>query len=102
MKNKSSLKKSLSHPHSQHHDHAADFEALLRASMDELLVKTNAHREGWGLGEEDQWFLDEGSSEVIFTFADAVISAPAQVIGSYNIASHEWTWAWADPELPEN
>ena len=84
------------------HGSAADFEALLRSSMDELLLKTNAHRESWGLGEEEQWYLDEGAGELIFTFKDAVTSVPAQIIGTLDIASHTWTWGWADPLLADH
>jgi len=84
------------------HPNAAAFEDQLRASMDDLLCKTRLHQDSWGFGEEDQWFLDEGSGEVVFTFPDSVVSAPAQVIGRFDSLSGSWTWAWADDSLPEN
>ncbi len=84
------------------HANAAAFEDQLRASMDELLRKTRMHQDAWGLGEEDQWFLDEGSGEVVFTFADSVASAPAQVIGTFDSLSGIWSWAWTDETLPDN
>jgi hypothetical protein len=86
----------------QQHGNAADFEATLRASMDELLLKTRAHQDAWGFGEEDQWCLDQGSGEVVFTFPDCVISAPAQVIGTLDAEQGTWTWAWADPAVPDH
>ncbi len=82
-------------------NHAAEFEAQLRASMDDLLRKTRVHQDAWGLGEEEQWFLDEGSAELVFTFPDAVVSAPAQVIGSFDSLTGLWTWAWADDSVPD-
>ncbi len=82
------------------HANAAAFEDQLRASMDDLLRKTRIHQDAWRLGEEDQWFLDEGSGEVVFTFADSVASAPAQVIGTFDSLTGLWTWAWADAALP--
>ena len=83
------------------HPNAAEFEAQLRASMDDLLRKTRTHQDGWGLGEEEQWLLDEGSGELVFTFPDAVASAPAQVIGTFDTLSSEWTCAWAQAALPD-
>jgi len=99
MKSKSASRQipTTPHPHS-----VGDFEALLRVSMDEVLIKTNAQRDAWGLGDEEQWFLDHGSGELIFTFADAVSSAPAQVIGTFDLQTCTWTWAWADPSLPDH
>lgn len=82
------------------HVNAAAFEEQLRASMDDLLRKTRMHQDGWQLGEEEQWFLDESAGELIFTFPDSVASAPAQVIGTFDSLSGVWTWAWADEALP--
>lgn len=82
------------------HTNAAAFEEQLRASMDDLLRKTRMHQDAWQLGEEEQWFLDEGSGELVFTFSDSVASAPAQVIGTFDSLTSVWTWAWADEALP--
>ncbi|HEY5910788.1 MAG TPA: hypothetical protein VJA21_09320 [Verrucomicrobiae bacterium] len=86
----------------QPHINAAEFEAQLRASMDDLMVKTRTHQDAWGLGKEVQWCLDEGSGELVLTFPDSVVSAPAQVIGKFDSDLGDWTWAWADESLPEN
>ncbi len=83
------------------HSTAAEFEAQLRSSMDDLLRKTRDHQDAWDLGEEDQWFLDEGSGELIFTFPDMVASAPAQIIGTHDSLSGLWTWAWAQDSVPD-
>jgi hypothetical protein len=80
---------------------AAEFETLLRSGMDDLTLKTGSHQETWGLGREEQWYLDDGSGEVIFTFPELVVSAPAQVIGTWDQETRMWTWAWADPLVPQ-
>jgi hypothetical protein len=99
MKSKPEWQKFTDPAHPQ--TNAAAFEDQLRASMDDLLRKTRTHQDSWGFGEEDQWFLDEGSGEVVFTFPDSVASAPAQVIGKFDSESGLWTWAWADDSLPD-
>src|SRR5512141_1167262 len=98
-------------PRNQSHEHkseqhspgnAAQFESLLRSGMDDLLVKTSAHQDAWGLGREQQWFLDRGSGELIFTFPKTVVSMPAQVVGRFTRGKAIWTWAWADESIPEH
>ena len=81
---------------------AAEFETLLRSGMDDLMAKTGSHQDAWGLGQEEQWFLDEGSAELIFTFPDLAVSASAQVIGTWEKDTGKWTWAWALPSFPEH
>jgi hypothetical protein len=100
MKKESTALKANTPP--QPHGTAAAFEALLRSSMDELLIKTRAHQEDWDFGEHDQWFLNQGSAELVFTFPDFVVSASPQVIGTFDTDDHLWTWAWADSELPDH
>ncbi len=68
--------------------------------MDELMLKTRAHQDAWNFGQEDQWYLDQGLAELSFTFPDVVVSAPAQIIGTWQQDTGVWTWAWADPTLP--
>jgi len=86
----------------QPHGNAAEFEALLRTSMDDLMQKTRIHQESWGFGEEDQWFLNQDSGDLVFTFPDGVASGPGQVIGTFDPQAGTWTWAWADRLLPDH
>jgi hypothetical protein len=79
-----------------------DFDGLLRISMEELLLKTQQHQNSWLFGNEEQWSLDPGRSEIAFTFPGRLVTAPAQIIGSYNRQSGEWNWSWADGSTPEN
>lgn len=79
---------------------ASEFESLLRSAMDELMVRTRTHQDAWNFGQEEQWFLDQGSAELSFTFPDVVVSAPAQIIGTWQQDTGIWTWAWADPTVP--
>jgi len=79
-----------------------DFDALLRFSMEELLLKTQTHQELWLFGQEEQWNLDPGQTELAFAFPGRLVTAPAQVIGTYDRETPHWTWGWADASVPEN
>src|SRR3569832_144731 len=80
---------------------ALDFDTLLRVSMEELLFNTQAHQDNWLFGKEEQWNLDPGQGELVFTFPGRLVTAPAQIIGSYDAQPGVWTWRWANPSNPE-
>jgi hypothetical protein len=79
-----------------------DFDALLRFSMEELLLKTQSHQDIWLFGKEEQWNLDPGQAELAFTFPGRLVTASAQIIGNYNLECAHWTWSWADSSVPQN
>lgn len=78
-----------------------DFDALQRISMEELLLKTQQHQDRWLFGKEEQWNLDPGRGELVFTFPGRLVVAPAQIIGTLDKQTSHWTWSWADPSVPE-
>jgi hypothetical protein len=79
-----------------------DFDTLLRISMEELLSKTQTHQNTWLFGKEEQWNLDPGQAELVFSFPGRLVVAPAQIIGTYDGRTGTWTWSWANPSVPEN
>ena len=81
---------------------AADFETLLRVSMEDLMVITQNHQEAWQFGKEEDWQLDQERGELILKFPGRKITAPAQIIGFYDQQASLWQWAWAKSSLPEN
>ncbi len=80
---------------------ALDFDALLRVSMEELLGYTEAHQETWLFGKEEQWNLDPGRGELVFSFPGRLVVAPAQIIGTYDGQTGSWVWSWANTSAPE-
>jgi hypothetical protein len=79
-----------------------EFETLLEAGMEELRLKTAAHKQGWGLGTAARWDLDQSHGNLIFTFGDGTVATcPAQIIGTFDSTTGEWLWAWANPSLAE-
>ena len=70
-------------------------EALV-AQGHELVRRTaRAHRERWGLGTADRGELDRETGLLRWTFADHVVSAPVQVLGTRSPDGSTWRWDWA-------
>jgi hypothetical protein len=80
----------------------ADFATLQKVSMEELKLKTDAHRRVWGIDKQLRWDLVQDSGEIVFTLPDGFKAVcPAQIIGTYNSDDHTWLWAWANTSIEE-
>lgn len=80
----------------------SDFLTLQKVSINELKLKTDAHRKAWGLGRTNRWDLSQDTGELVFSLPDGLKAvAPAQIIGTYNAADHTWLWAWANPSIDD-
>ncbi len=76
-----------------------EFEAFLEGSMEGLRLQTSAHQGTWNFGKEERWDLSQDSGEMVFTFPDKIVRAPAQIIGSFNSRAGTWMWAWANSSI---
>lgn len=81
--------------------HEADFRKLLLDSAEELAIKTDAHRSMWQFGQEERWEVDQSNWTLKFFFRDKLVSAPVQIIGTFNRKDHTWLWAWANSTLED-
>ena len=80
----------------------SDFATLQKVSLEELAIKTKAHKEAWGLEKIERWDLSQDTGQLVFSLPDGFKAvAPAQIIGSYNSKDHTWLWAWANPSIDE-
>jgi len=41
-------------------------------SVEELALKTQAHKEAWGLGKIDRWDLSQDTGELVFSLPDGM------------------------------
>lgn len=81
---------------------APSAESFLQQAMVALQAQTAHNTETWGLGTEAQWNLDMNAGSLHFTFADGrKLSAPVQVVGTYNTANGSFLWGWDHPSVPE-
>jgi hypothetical protein len=71
-----------------------ELEKLLTQGRDLVDRTTRAHAERWGLGTARQWVLDQDTGIIRWSFEDHVVSAPAQVLGSWNSKVSTFVWAW--------
>jgi len=79
-----------------------DFATLQNVALEELKLKTDAHRRVFGLDRIKRWDLSQDSGELVFSLAGGMkATAPAQIIGTYNTDDHTWLWAWANPAVDD-
>jgi hypothetical protein len=80
----------------------SDFATLQKLSMKELKLKTDAHKQAWGLDKITRWDLSQDSGKLIFSLPEGFkAECPAQIIGTYNSEDHTWLWAWANPSIDD-
>jgi hypothetical protein len=80
-----------------------DIEAFIADSFKGLQLVTEEHRNRWHLGQEKAWSVDEATGRISFSFANgAVVTAPAQVVGTYHLADKTFTWGWKHPNVLPN
>lgn len=79
---------------------AGGFEAECEQAMIHLQALTGAHAGAWHLDECD-WAADQDSGLITFTDSrrGVRITAPMQIIGTYDTDAGTWLWAWANPSL---
>lgn len=82
-----------------HDDETPEFKDFLEGSLEGLRLQTGAHQGTWQLGESDRWDFDQETGELVFTFPDKIVSAPAQIIGTFDGQNSSWMWAWANESI---
>ncbi len=76
---------------------------FITTCLDELEQKSQTHRSAWQLGEEVSWSIDQTKKTIVFYFADGKkVSAPVQIIGTYDITQKLMHWAWANQSIHED
>lgn len=81
-------------------DETPEFTALLEECLESLRFMTTNHS-AWRIEQAERWDLDQDVGELVFTFPDGVVKAPAQIIGTFDTTTSMWMWAWANPSIDE-
>jgi len=79
-----------------------EFKSLLEASMEGLRLQTEAHQGTWRFGQSERWDFSQDTGELVFTFLDMVVRAPAQIIGSFDSREGSWMWGWANTSIADS
>ena len=66
----------------------------------EIELKTEVFQSIFG-DERYDWAVDLDAGSITFTSATKVVSAPVQVIGTYNTLDQTFLWGWDHPSVPE-
>ena len=53
----------------------------------------------WDIEAAEEFFFDQDTARLTFTFPDRVIVTPFQVLGSHNAQTGTWMWAWANDSI---
>lgn len=69
----------------------------------ELQLRTQAAVDLWGL-DTASWAVDLDSGIITFTNDEKgmVITAPVQIVGTYNTEDGTWLWGWEHPSVSES
>lgn len=69
----------------------------------ELRTQTAEHAASWGFGQQVGWNLSQDAGVVSFTFSDGTVAtAPAQIVGTYNVKDKTFLWAWQHPDVQKS
>lgn len=78
-----------------------EFVAVLEGSMESLKFLMANHQATWHIDQADRWDVNQDVGDLVFTFPDGIVKAPAQIIGSFDTTTSMWLWAWANPSVAE-
>jgi len=76
---------------------------LLKLIEENLLLLQECNERNcreWSLNLAESWQLDSGLGELVFTLPDHTqVRTLPQIIGSIDVRTHEWRWAWSNPSI---
>ena len=74
-------------------------ELVLGRAESEIALKTRLFQNIFG-GEHFDWAVDLEAGTITFTSATKTVTAPVQVIGTYNSLDGTFLWGWDHPSIP--
>ena len=75
---------------------------MIEQAMAELKAKTAA-LDAVTHFSQAQWEVDQDAGKIVFQRDDGIqLSAPVQIIGTYNSSDKTWLWAWDNPSINES
>lgn len=83
-------------------DGKSEFDTFIAASMEGVRLQSQSHQSAWGFGKAERWDFSQTGGELVFTFPDKIVRAPAQIIGSFDTRKGTWMWAWANQSIAES
>lgn len=75
-------------------------DTVFARGVSEIALKTRLFQGIFGGGPFD-WSVDLDAGRITFTSATKSVSAPVQVVGTYNTLDGTFLWGWDHPSIPE-
>jgi hypothetical protein len=79
-----------------------ELDTLLLQGRDLIDRTTQEHADRWGLGTAKRWALDQGEGRIVWSFDDHVVSAPVQILGSWNGRVGSFVWSWDNDTIKDS
>ena len=76
-------------------------DTLLLQGHELIAQTTRAHSDRWGLGTAQRWVLDQDEGRITWSFPDRIVSADAQILGSWNGTVNSFAWAWDNDSIQD-
>ena len=78
-----------------------ELQTQIEMAMYALQALTAAHDGTWRLGEA-AWNVDQDQGTITFEPPNGMrVTAPVQIIGSYDTQDGTWLWSWNNPSIKE-
>lgn len=75
---------------------------LVDSGLAQLRALTAGHQAGWGIGDAENWDIDQDDGYLIFTLPNGLFATcPVQIIGSISEDEGTWLWSWANSSINE-
>ena len=78
------------------------YELAMARGREEIVFKTATLQNTFGLGTGGAWAADLDTGMIRFDLPDGIVlTAPVQIIGTFDQTDGSWMWGWEHPSVPE-
>ncbi|MHA3915934.1 DUF6882 domain-containing protein [Halovulum sp. GXIMD14793] len=78
-----------------------DYAGLTEMAFNHVSALQTAHQGGWKMGEAERVDIDLEAGVIVWIFADKLVTAPAELLGTWNPDDQTFLWGWDHPSAPE-
>ncbi|WP_241613209.1 DUF6882 domain-containing protein [Rosenbergiella epipactidis] len=92
-----------SHGHSESADRIVEPNLTIARANNEMQLLTQSAIDMWGI-DTAVWSVDLNTGTITFTNDEKgiIVTAPVQVIGTYDTEQDTWLWGWDHPSVSES
>ena len=76
------------------------YDALLEAGFAHVQALQSVHEGTWKMSEADRYDVDLSAGQIYWAYADKIVSAPAELLGTWNPSDGTLLWGWDHPSAP--